>query len=131
MARDATTGKEITEAELQAFLAGYDPRVQTLVRQVRALVWDVIPAPLEQIDVAAKLIGYGFQQTYRHTICVIMPLKSGVNLGFPRGTELPDPSGLLVGTGKGARHVKITAGAQVEEEALRTLLAAAVAATPQ
>jgi hypothetical protein len=34
--------------------------------------------------------------------------KSHVNLMLARGTELPDPEGLLTGTGKRARHVELT-----------------------
>src|SRR5262245_27374293 len=30
-----------------------------------------------------------------------------VNVGFYRGADLPDPSGILLGTGKRMRHVKL------------------------
>src|SRR5687767_6422805 len=33
--------------------------------------------------------------------------RSHVNVGFFRGAELPDPAGLLEGTGKFMRHVKL------------------------
>lgn len=88
------------ESEVNAFLAGYTPGVQMIVYELRALVLDVVPEAIEQIDVPAKLIAYGFRQTYKDTICVIMPLNAGVNLGFPRGIDLPDPASLLTGTGK-------------------------------
>jgi hypothetical protein len=45
---------------------------------------------------------------------------------LPRGTELPDPAGLLAGTGKRARHVKIRDIGEVEALALDALLEAAV-----
>ena len=48
-----------------------------------------------------------------------------VNLGFYRGAELPDPAGLLRGTGKRMRHVKLPAGEEVDETALEALIAAA------
>jgi hypothetical protein len=57
-------------------------------------------------------------------ICVIMPLKVGVNLGFPRGAALPDPEGLLQGTGKRARHVRVESLAGADAPALRDLIAA-------
>lgn len=115
------------ESEVNAFLAGYTPGVQMIVYELRALVLDVVPEAIEQIDVPAKLIAYGFRQTYKDTICVIMPLKAGVNLGFPRGIDLPDPASLLTGTGKKARHVRITTIEDVKATALRALLEAAVA----
>jgi hypothetical protein len=94
--------------------------------RLRELVFSLAPDVIEQIDLAAKLLGYGFDRTYQGTLCVIMPLKAAVNLGFPRGAELPDPAGLLAGTGKRARHVKIRDVGEVEAPALRALLEAAV-----
>jgi hypothetical protein len=115
-----------TKAQLEAFLAPYDPMVQAIVWKTRGLVLQVAPNALEQVDHSARLIAYGWRRTYKDTICVIMPLKSAVNLGFPRGVDLPDPTGLLSGTGKRARHVKITVIQEVEAPALRGLLEAAI-----
>ena len=117
--------------DVQAFLATYDPRVQAIALKVRSLVLKLVPGAIEQVDRPAKLLAYGFDRTYRDTVCVIMPLKAAVNLGFPRGVTLPDPHGLLAGTGKRARHVKLTTVEDVDAPALRALLAAAVAATPE
>src|SRR5512132_3905738 len=41
-----------------------------------------------------------------------------VNVGFFRGAELSDPSGLLEGTGKIMRHVKLTPGCEINATAL-------------
>jgi hypothetical protein len=48
-----------------------------------------------------------------------------VNVGFYRGADLPDPAGLLQGSGKRMRHVKLKPGEEVDEEALEALIAAA------
>ena len=48
-----------------------------------------------------------------------------VNVGFYRGTELPDPAGLLQGSGKWMRHVKLVTGSEVDEDALEALIVAA------
>ena len=45
--------------------------------------------------------------------------------GFFKGSELPDPAGLLQGAGKSMRHVKLRPGEPVDENALRALIAAA------
>ena len=45
-----------------------------------------------------------------------------VNVGFFRGSQLPDPAGLLEGTGKFMRHVKLRPGRAVDEDALRRLI---------
>jgi hypothetical protein len=48
-----------------------------------------------------------------------------LNVGFFLGTSLPDPSGILVGTGRFMRHVKIRPDAGPDPDALRALIAAA------
>jgi hypothetical protein len=48
-----------------------------------------------------------------------------VNVGFFLGTSLADPAGLLEGTGKYMRHVKLHPGADIDAEALAALIEAA------
>lgn len=48
--------------------------------------------------------------------------KSHVNVGFFRGVEIADPAGLLEGTGKLMRHVKLRPGRGVNATALRKLI---------
>ena len=45
-----------------------------------------------------------------------------VNVGFFRGAELADPAGLLEGTGKFMRHVKLRPGREVNSTALLKLI---------
>ena len=45
-----------------------------------------------------------------------------VNVGFYMGAALPDPAGLLQGSGKRMRHVKLRPGAEVNEQALTGLI---------
>jgi hypothetical protein len=51
--------------------------------------------------------------------------RDHVNVGFFRGAEIADPKGLLEGTGKVMRHVKVRPGAAIDAEALRSLVDAA------
>lgn len=54
-------------------------------------------------------------------------MNSSVNFIFSHGVNLPDPQGLLTGTGKRARHVKIMTATDIERLSLRALLEAALA----
>jgi hypothetical protein len=51
--------------------------------------------------------------------------KAHVNVGFFCGTELHDPAGLLEGTGKFMRHVKLRPESAVNTAALEQLIEAA------
>jgi hypothetical protein len=50
-----------------------------------------------------------------------------VNVGFFRGAEIADPAGLLEGTGKFMRHVKLGPGRHVDGIALKELIGTAYA----
>jgi hypothetical protein len=48
-----------------------------------------------------------------------------VNVGFFQGAALPDPAGLLQGSGRSMRHVKLKPGTPTDNAALRSLISAA------
>ena len=69
---------------------------------------------------------------YHPTVCVedaafayVNVFTSHVNVGFFHGVALDDPRGLLVGTGKRMRHVKLRPGADVDADAIGALIRAA------
>ncbi len=53
--------------------------------------------------------------------------KNHVNVGFFYGAMLEDPAGLLEGSGKRMRHVKLHPGRALDTEALGALIDAAYA----
>ena len=53
--------------------------------------------------------------------------KAHVNVGFFRGAELADPAGLLEGTGKYMRHVKLRPAGAIDATALTKLIESAYA----
>lgn len=56
------------------------------------------------------------------TLCGFMTGKEHVTFIFLRGAALPDPEGLLEGTGKHVRHVKVRTLADVKKPALKKLI---------
>jgi len=53
--------------------------------------------------------------------------REHVNVGFFQGAELIDPCGLLEGTGKSMRHVKLRPEGEIDATALRLLIREAYA----
>jgi hypothetical protein len=69
---------------------------------------------------------------YHPTVCVedaafayVNVFRDHVNVGFFHGAFLPDPAGLLEGTGKRMRHVKLRPGTAVDAAAVGALIDAA------
>ena len=52
----------------------------------------------------------------------MLPQEASVNLGFFRGTDLPDPAGVMEGTGAKMCHVKIRSLAEAERPLIETLI---------
>jgi hypothetical protein len=72
------------------------------------------------------MIAYCYGQKYSELICVIIPSKKGLKLGFNRGSTLPDPDKLLQGTGKISRYIEIYNDEQIESNAVKKLIITAL-----
>jgi len=120
--RTAGTNKAVAD-----LLEPYSPEVQKLALATRAFVLRVIPKAIEMVDTKSKLIGFGFGTGYKDMICSLMPAKTWVTLGIGWGSELPDPEGLLEGSGKVHRHVKLKNESDLKVPALEALLKAGLA----
>ena len=116
------------DTEFDEVLAGPSDEVRELAMSTRAFVLEVLPADVLE-TVGGTDIGYGRTRGYTGLICVISLHQRWVNLGVAHGTDLPDPEGLLQGTGKRHRHVRIAVAADLERPGLRELLEAAVSAS--
>src|ERR1039457_1801710 len=88
--------------------------------RLRALVKKAVPKAKESINPWHVPI---FESN--GPICYYMAGKNHITLGFIRGTSLPDPEGLLEGTGKNLRHVKIKSVNDLNRIGLRDLLKSA------
>ena len=95
---------------------------QEAANHLRAFVKKALPKSTESINPWRVPI---FES--HGPICYYMAGKNHITLGFIRGTSLPDPEGLLEGTGKNLRHVKIRSVDDLKRKGLRQLLKSAAA----
>jgi hypothetical protein len=110
------------DKKVDEFLAQYDEQVFSNAMKLRKVLFENLPDITEQIDASARLIAYCYGQKYAELICVIIPSKRGLKLGFNRGVDLPDPDNLLKGTGKISRYVEIKSEEQIKSLSLKKLL---------
>jgi hypothetical protein len=107
-------------------VARANPQARELAYGLRALVVEVMPKVVEVPWPKMRMASYGVgPKKMSEHFCYISAQKDNVNLGFYYGTELSDPDGLLRGTGKLLRHVKIREAAAIRARSLRRLLEAA------
>ena len=96
--------------------------------RLRALIDSLHAEAVEVVWVKQRIAGYGVgPKKMSEQYCYIAPFKKHVNLGFYYGASFPDPEGLLEGSGKALRHVKVRTVAAVDEKSLGDLVRAALA----
>jgi hypothetical protein len=69
--------------------------------------------------------GYPAACLDRYPFTYVDAFTAHVNVGFYCGAFLPDPEGLLIGSGKRMRHVKLWPDTDTNEKALKALIEAA------
>ncbi|MGI8909589.1 MAG: DUF1801 domain-containing protein [Rubrobacteraceae bacterium] len=113
--------------ELRELLGDFRPEVRELVLSLRARIFELVPDAEEKVMRGYKSLSFGVGGGMKDQFAAIVLHGERVNLQFHRGTDLPDPAGLLEGTGKTMRHVKIRTDETVRSEEVRALIESAAA----
>ena len=116
----------MTMQAINDMLTALPPRTRTLAQNALALLRETLPGVMEQADPKAKLIGYHYGPGEQNLVCELL-LGAGVRIGFTRSNTLPDPTGLLEGSGKTHRYVHLRSDNVIVSGALADLLGAALA----
>jgi hypothetical protein len=109
-----------------AVLAEHDPVVADAARAIERLVVDGLLGAVVQFDRGNGLLAIGSSIRMRGLLFAIIPHRAHVNLQLADGVDLPDPSGLIEGTGKRIRHLKIRSAEAAAAPAIRDIVRAQV-----
>ena len=88
---------------IEKFFQSYTDEVAELASTLRETITSSLPDASEKLQLGWKCVTYSQQAPF----CAILPHAKWVNLQFHKGAELDDPGGLLEGTGKSMRHIKV------------------------
>ena len=103
------------------------PVLRPVAVRLRAVVLEVDPEAVEVVRLGDRAATYGVgPRKMSEGYCYVLPYQRWVNLGFYQGAGLPDPDGLLEGTGARLRHVKVRSVAAADAPAIRALVEAAL-----
>jgi hypothetical protein len=108
-------------------ITGLDPEIMSISRNLRTLILKIHPDVVEVVRLGDGAASYGIgPKKMSEAYSYIMPKESYVNLGFYYGAFLADPAGLIEGTGKNLRHVKVRSMKEVATPAISKLIKAAL-----
>jgi hypothetical protein len=107
-------------AKKSRYLRDENPELRKVVRALRSFVKKTVPGTRETVN------AWGVPTfEAKHPFSFYMVGKNHVTFGFHSGTSLKDPEGLLEGTGKNMRHVKLPTVGDLEQKGLPELVRAA------
>ncbi|HJU45010.1 MAG TPA: DUF1801 domain-containing protein [Vicinamibacterales bacterium] len=117
----------LSRAQLNAIIDARPPSMAKLTRAVLAKVRERLPGAVEMVYDKKNSLVIGFCSAERgsHVINSIATYTHWINLYFFEGDTLPDPEGLLQGTGSMVRSIRITDAAELDRPAVRALMAEA------
>jgi len=121
------------QAQLRAFIEKFGPEDQRLIRTVRSAIRRRLPTANELVWDNYNFFVIGYSPTERPTdsILSIAARANGVGLCFIYGASLPDPKGLLLGSGKQTRFIRLDSAARVSHPDVKALIKAAIGKAPQ
>lgn len=114
--------------DFQALLDHKSGKLIELYLDLRAFMLDINPEANELLYHTHALTSvYSLSEKLGHGYCHIPIYSEHLNLGFNRGAILPDPDGLLQGTGKWIRHIPVRESTDYRNDQVRQLVEAAIA----
>ena len=104
-----------------------DQDLITLYLELRTFLLELYPEATELLYHTHALTSvHSLSEKPGDGFCMIPIYTNHLNLGFHKGTLLPDPKNLLKGTGKLIRHIPIIRTADFDNDAVKDLIKAAI-----
>jgi hypothetical protein len=109
-------------------LASHTAAVQAAARALEAEIRSALPDVVVQYDQGNGLLAFGRSMRMRDLLFALIPHAGWVNLQLAAGALLPNPDGLIEGTGKKIRHIKVRAAETATTDGVRAAIRDQVAA---
>lgn len=112
------------EEQLQAFIDKFEPKHRATIRSARKILRKRFPTANELVYDNYNFFVIGFGPNERPSDCFvsIAAAANGVGLCFLQGAALPDPAGILSGSGKQVRFVRLPTVDVLEQKEVQALL---------
>jgi hypothetical protein len=116
------------KAQFAEFLAKYSPEIAALAHAVLRKMRERLPGAVELVydNYNALVVGFGPTERASDAVFSIALYPRWINLFFLHGVGLPDPKRLLKGNGKVVRHVVLNEAEDLDDPAIRELMARAL-----
>ena len=116
-------------SQVASFIARFDPANAKLIRACRSAMRKRLPSANELVYDNYNFLAIGYSASERPSDCVfsLAAGSNGVSLSFYYGATLPDPDGILLGSGNQNRFVRLPTVATLADPKVERLMRAALA----
>jgi hypothetical protein len=116
-------------SQVASFIAKFDPANAKLIRACRSVMRKRLPTANELVYDNYNFLAIGYSASERPSDCVVSLAAgaNGVGLSFYYGATLPDPDGILLGSGNQNRFVRLPTAATLTDPKVERLIRAALA----
>jgi hypothetical protein len=120
------------ENQLNEFIRKYSPSIQAVAKEALGKMRHRLPGAVELVydNYNALAIGFGPTERASEIFFSIALYPRWVTLFVMGGVHLPDPQGILKGSGKGVRHVVLEDASTLDKPAVRTIMKLALDRAP-
>jgi len=105
-----------------AVLADHRPDVVAAAHAIQGVIVEELPEVVVYFDRGDGLLAFGASSAMRDLLFALIPHAGWLNLQLADGATLPDPDGLVEGTGKRIRHVKLRSAEAAGRPAVQALV---------
>jgi hypothetical protein len=116
------------ETQLKGFIDKFEPRHQALIRAVRKALRKRFAGAFELVydNYNFFVIAYSPTERPSDVIVSMAAAANGMRLFFLRGTTLPDPKKILLGSGNQVRSIRLESVGVLARPEVEALIAAAI-----
>lgn len=107
-------------ATFDELIARHTPPVQATALRLREIVFAALPKATEKVYAGGWHVA--IYSDGGSGLCGIGPAKEYCNLYLMNGAHLDDPEGLLEGTGRNMRHVKVRSAGDIPVVGIKRLI---------
>ena len=128
MKKTASAQRKDTEDQLAGFIDKFSPEMAAQIRSLRAALRKRVPAANELVYDNYNFFVIGYSSTFRPSDCFMQLVGDGhgVRLAFYYGSSLPDPKGILRGSGNQNRFIPIDSARDLKNPEVEAVILAAI-----